>query len=316
MVQDLRRRASPGAGPYVDEREWYFLEKDKEYVAKPRESHLERGREPRSVKVRRQMYDDHPTSSQRRISRERQSEAPRIPRRVTAYTEPWHDLGDGQLAGRSVAYGGTRMYDRGKRNTRRRDVYEEERRHGRHRDDGRPNVYDEPLLRRDSDTHLRSGTRDLKVVTSTGQTRGDHDVGRQQNEPGLTTPLEAVIAAQKIVRPKQDDQEHDPDHAELGYIPGRDSAGEINPIAQKKTSSFTKMIESGFQTPPKSPFFKHQWHRIRLVWAALPVFETRLRSLIGSSRSYSTLMACNKLIAPHYRILGLSQSDTVRASAV
>ncbi|GAB7331099.1 hypothetical protein MBLNU13_g02583t1 [Cladosporium sp. NU13] len=125
----FRRRDSSGARPYVDDRKRYYMERDKNYVVKPHDTYREHGREPRYLRDRRQSYDDYPFAHQRRPSRDRLYDRPRMPRRVTDYPEAFHDADFGRPSGRSVDYERTRMYDK---EDRRRHVHEE-RRGGRDR---------------------------------------------------------------------------------------------------------------------------------------------------------------------------------------
>ena len=125
----FRRRDSSGTRPYVDDRKRYYMERDRNYIVKPHDTYREHGREPRYPRDRRQSYDDYPLAHQRRPSRERMYDKPRMPRRVTDYPEAFHDADFGRPSGRSVDYERTRMYDR---DDRRRHAHEE-RRGGRDR---------------------------------------------------------------------------------------------------------------------------------------------------------------------------------------
>ena len=124
----FRRRDSSGPRPYVDDRRRYYMEKDRNYVVKPHETYREHGRdrdrEPRYLRDRRQSYDDYPLAHQRRPSRERHYERPRIQRRVTDYPEAFHDADFGRPSGRGVDYERTRPHDRD-RDDRRRYAHEE-----------------------------------------------------------------------------------------------------------------------------------------------------------------------------------------------
>jgi hypothetical protein len=127
----FRRRDSSGARPYVDDRKRYYMERDRNYVVKPHDTYREHGRESRPgyLRDRRQSYDDYPLAHQRRPSRERIYEKPRMPRRVTDHPEAFHDADFGRPSGRGVDYERTRMYDK---EDRRRYAHEE-RRGGRDR---------------------------------------------------------------------------------------------------------------------------------------------------------------------------------------
>jgi hypothetical protein len=125
----LRRRDSSGPRPYVDERKRYYMDRQKDYVIRPHDTYRDNNRDVRYPRDRRQGHDDYPTAHQRRPSRDRQYDRPRIQRRVTDYPEAFHDADFGR-SGRSVDYERARPYDRDDRRRYARD----ERRGGRNRE--------------------------------------------------------------------------------------------------------------------------------------------------------------------------------------
>jgi hypothetical protein len=244
----FRRRDSSVTRPYVEDRKRYYTERDRNYVVKPHETYREY--RPRYPRDRRQEYDDYPYASQRRRSREREYDRPRIQRRVTDYPEAFYDTDFGRPSRSGASYERERRvtdnpedFDRPSRSGagyERTRVYEredrrryahEERREGRNRS---------PLWKLDK----HSVATDSVIVASSDQTEGNHSVGEQQNGPDVPASPKTTALAEEMVPSHEDLDQHDLNHAGSTSSPGLivspmiDSSAEREPISHASVEDF------------------------------------------------------------------------------